>query len=183
MLISRATYSSLGYLPILNFYRFNYLFLLWRTSMIHLKRTVSSDPDFQSLVIELDKELWIRYPAQQQEFAPYNKVDHTVRVTLAYLDNKPVGCGAFRPTEEKGILEIKRMFVMPSARGRGIAKAILLELEQWGKEEGFTQSKLETGVNQPEAIAVYKKALYKQIPNYPPYADIAESICMAKALC
>ena len=74
------------------------------------------------------------------------------------------------------------MYVKPESRGLGIAKLILSELEKWGKEEGFTQAKLETGNNQPEALAVYTGARYKIIPNYPPYSHIAESICMGKQL-
>jgi len=149
--------------------------------MVTLKRTTSTDPDFQFLVIDLDKELWLRYPAIQQNFVPHNKMDRNSRVVIAYSDNAAVGCGCFRPMDNT-ILEIKRMYVKPDGRGSGIAKLILSELEAWGKEEGFTESRLETGINQPEAIAVYKRAEYKQIPNYPPYTEIAESICMAKAL-
>ena len=150
--------------------------------MVVTKRTTSIDSDFKSLVVDLDKEFWVRYPDTQQNFEPYNKIDLTARVVVAYLHHKAVGCGCFRPLAEAGTLEIKRLYVVPESRGNGIAKIILRELEQWGREEGFTHSKLETGIKQPEAIAVYKKEDYIQIPNYPPYVDIAESICMAKRL-
>ncbi len=150
--------------------------------MIVTKRTTATDTDFQSLVVELDKEFWVRYPDTQQNFEPYNKVDLTARVVVAYLNHKAVGCGCFRPMAEGNTLEIKRMYVMPESRGKGIAKIILRDLEQWGREEGFMHSKLETGIKQPEAIAVYKREAYIQIPNYPPYVDVTESICMAKRL-
>ena len=74
------------------------------------------------------------------------------------------------------------MYVVPSHRGVGISKIILGGLEKWAKEEGFLLSRLETGVNQPEAIALYKGMGYKRTPNYDPYIDIPESICMAKTL-
>ena len=83
---------------------------------------------------------------------------------------------------EPGTMEIKRMYVVPAERDHGLAKLILLSLEKWGREDGFIHSKLETGIKQPEAIAVYTKAAYKQIPNYPPYSGILESICTAKCL-
>jgi len=150
--------------------------------MFLLKRTRATDPDFKSLVIELDKEFWVRYPETQQNFEPYNKVDLTARVVVAYSKEKAVGCGCFRPMAEVGALEIKRMYVLPESRGNGVAKLILLDLEQWGMEEGFTHARLETGIKQPEAIAVYKKAAYIQIPKYPPYVEVLESICMAKRL-
>jgi putative acetyltransferase len=149
---------------------------------IVLRRTSGDDPHFQMLVADLDKDLWARYPAIQQNFTPFNKIDPSARVVVAYSQNGPVGCGCFRKMDDEGTLEIKRMYVRPQSRGKGIAKLVLSELEKWGKDEGFTQAKLETGNNQPEALAVYSGAHYKQIPNYPPYIDIAESICMAKKL-
>ena len=145
--------------------------------MVVTKRTTSTDSDFKSLVVDLDKEFWVRYPDTQQNFEPYNKIDLTARVVVAYLHQEAVGCGCFRPMAEDNTLEIKRMYVMPEFRGKGIAKIILR-----GREEGFTHSKLETGIKQPEAIAVYKKEAYIQIPNYHPYVDVAESICMSKRL-
>jgi len=148
---------------------------------IVLRRTHPDDPHFQLLVADLDKDLWARYPAIQQNFTPFNKIEASARVIVAYAQDLPVGCGCFRSMEDE-TLEIKRMYVKPELRGKGIAKLILSELENWGKDEGFTQAKLETGNNQPEALAVYTGARYRQIPNYPPYTHIAESICMEKKL-
>ena len=149
---------------------------------IVLRRTNSVDPHFQALVADLDKDLWARYPAIQQNFTPFNNIDESARVVVAYDDDLPVGCGCFRPMDDKVTFEVKRMYVKPESRGMGIAKLILSELEEWGKEEGFILANLETGNNQPEALAVYARARYKQIPNYPPYTHIAESICMSKKL-
>ena len=149
---------------------------------IVLRRTSADDPHFQMLVSDLDKDLWARYPAIQQNFTPFNKIDRSARVVVAYSQDIPVGCGCFRQMEDEETLEIKRMYVRPESRGKGIAKLVLSELEKWGKDEGFTQAKLETGNNQAEALAVYSGAHYTQIPNYPPYIHIAESICMAKKL-
>lgn len=150
--------------------------------MIVTKRTNAENRDFQSLVVQLDKELWQRYPLTQQNFAPHNKLDLTARVLVAYQDEEPVGCGCFKPTPDHHTVEIKRMFTLPQTRGLGIAKRILQELEKWAREENFTHSRLETGINQPEAIAVYKRLEYKPIPNYPPYENNPESICMEKPL-
>ena len=65
--------------------------------------------------------------------------------------------GVFGQMDDKETLEIKRMYVKPESRGMGIAKLILSELEEWGKDEGFIEAKLETGNNQPEALAVYSR--------------------------
>ena len=158
------------------------LALIFLSSMAIIFRTTPGHHHFKKLVADLDAELWIRYPAIQQNFAPHNKIDDSARVVIAYVDDKPVGCGCFRPMGEPGSIEIKRMFVMPDFRGRGIAKLVLNQLEQWALEEGFVQSKLETGFNQPEAIAVYRKSGYRLIPNYPPYTHMKESMCMTKTL-
>ena len=150
--------------------------------MIVLTRTTASAPHFQSLVAALDKDLWQRYPHTQQNFAPHNKIDETARVIVAYSNDEPVGCGCYRPMPQEKTIEIKRMYVTPSSRGRGVARQVLAELERWARDEGFRHARLETGSNQPEAIALYRRAMYTQIPNYPPYTHMPDSVCMEKSL-
>ena len=110
----------------------------------------------------------------------HNKTDFIKNVVVAYANSAPVGCGSFKTFE--GQAEIKRMFVNQSYRGKGIAKSILSELENWAKELKFTHTVLETGHNQIEAIALYKKTGYRLIPNYGPYMNLPDSICMRKTL-
>lgn len=150
--------------------------------MTTYKRTSASDPDFQQLIIDLDKEFWVRYPDTQQNFTPFNYVDETARVIVAYDEATAIGCGCFRPMKEGDTIEIKRMYVIPFFRNRGVGKVILHNLEQWASEQGFGIAKLETGIMQPEAIAAYEKSGYDRIPNYGPYVHVAESICMMKRL-
>ena len=150
--------------------------------MTTYKRASFSHPDFQKLIIDLDKDLWLRYPDVQQNFDTLNFIDESARIILAHESVDAIGCGCFRPMKEKGVIEIKRMYVVSSFRGRGIGKLILRKLEQWAVEDGFTQSKLETGINQPEAIAAYEKSGYDRISNYEPYENSVESICMMKIL-
>lgn len=150
--------------------------------MISFQRSNNSNPDFQKFCEELDKEFWIRYPESKQNFEPYNKVNESARIMLAYDGHAAVGCGCFRPVTGLDGIEIKRMYVRPEYRGSGIARRILSELERWAGEEGFSVSILETGIKQPEAIALYSRCGYTQIPNYPPYVDVKESICMKKEL-
>lgn len=149
---------------------------------MHLRRTVSTDLDFCRLVELLDKDLWRRYPDTQQYFHGYNAVKTDARVVVAYLEDEAVGCGCFRETGREGAVEIKRMYVKEEARGRGIAGRILQTFEGWALEEGKEQAILETMVNQPEAISVYKKAGYIEIEKYEPYTDSKDSVCMGKAI-
>lgn len=74
------------------------------------------------------------------------------------------------------------MYVKESLRGRGIASEILVQLEDWAKESGFSECVLETGEKQPEAIALYNKSGYIRIPNYGQYATVITSVCMKKKL-
>jgi GNAT superfamily N-acetyltransferase len=80
------------------------------------------------------------------------------------------------------VVEIKRMFVLPEHRGKGIAGQILQQLEIWAAEGNNSTCILETGKKQPEAIALYKKAGYKIIPNYGQYENVENSVCMEKRI-
>lgn len=149
--------------------------------MITLKRTDADDSDFISLVNLLDQELMVRDGEEHVFYAQFNSLEKIRHVVLAYHNEKAVGCGAFRPYDDQTV-EIKRMFVHVDFRGQGIAKSILTELESWARENSYRQCILETGYNQPEAIALYHKSAYVQIPNYGPYGGIANSLCMKKEL-
>ncbi len=148
---------------------------------IQIIKTNSSNPDFQKLVIELDKILAFLDGEQHGFFAQFNKIDSIQHVLVAYVNNEAVGCGAIKQYEE-GIAEIKRMYVDENYRGKGIAGAILVELENWARELNFSSCILETGYKQVRAVGLYKKSNYTIIPNYGQYKDVKESICFAKKL-
>jgi GNAT superfamily N-acetyltransferase len=100
---------------------------------------------------------------------------------VAYLDGDAVGCGGlFRV--DGATAELKRMFVAPAARGRGVARAVLGALEERAAGLGYERLRLETGNRQPEAIALYRSAGYTDIDPYPPYAAGEVSVCFAKPL-
>ena len=148
-------------------------------AMITLVRTASSHQDFQALVRLLDQELAIRDGADHTFYAQFNKIDQIRHVIVAYAENEPVGCGAFKPFAD-GAVEIKRMFVRPEQRGQRIAEQILAALETWAGEVGAVSCVLETGQKQPEAIRLYQRSGYERIPNYGQYAGLDNSICMQK---
>ena len=149
--------------------------------LIYLNRTDANDNDFKSLVLLLDQELRVRDGDDHLFYAQFNALVRINHVVVAYLDGEVAGCGAFR-SFDPGIAEIKRMFVSPTSRRRGIAAQILKELESWALEEQFKTCILETGFNQPEAIALYQKSGYTVIPNYGPYIGISNSVCMKKLI-
>jgi GNAT superfamily N-acetyltransferase len=150
--------------------------------MFSLARTTASDPRLPALIAELDADLQARYGGVQALYAPLNHVKDDAPFVVAVADDgTPVGCGSFRPYDAS-TLEVKRMFVAAAARRRGIASAVLGELEAWGRERGFATAILETGTLQAEAIAMYERCGYARIPPFPPYVDMPASVCMRKAL-
>jgi len=149
--------------------------------MTTLLRTDSTNPDFVALVKLLDLDLAVRDGDDHAFYSQFNKIDRIRHVVVAYADGLPVGCGAFKEYTP-GTAEIKRMYTMPEGRGRGIASQVLAELEAWAAELSYEKCVLETGINQPEAIALYRKCAYRQIPNYGQYAGVETSLCFEKSI-
>lgn len=149
--------------------------------MIRPLRTDSINTDFIQLVNQLDAELATRDGNEHSFYIQYNKIDNIRFVVLAYENQKAIGCGAIKEYSPD-TMEIKRMYVSPEGRKKGIATKILTELESWAIELSHTKCILETGKKQPEAIALYRKNGYKPIPNYGQYAGIENSLCFEKEI-
>lgn len=141
-------------------------------------KTNSDHPDFKKLSALFDEYLVDIDGDEREFFAHYNNVqlDH---VLVVYDEELAVGCGAFKKYEED-TAEIKRMFVLPEARGKGIANMILTEIESWAIEQGFAHFILETSPQLHHAIALYTKMGYQFIPNYGQYIGVENSVCMKK---
>lgn len=146
-----------------------------------LKHTTSDEPDFVVLVRHLDAELAVRDGDEHAFYSQFNKIANLKNVVVAYQNGQAVGCGAIKPLEEN-VMEVKRMFVSLESRGQGVASKVLSELERWAAELNAHTLRLETGLNQPEAIALYTKKGYERIPNYGQYAGVGNSVCFEKNL-
>ena len=149
--------------------------------MITINRTDSDHPHFRELVRQLDLDLAEWDGKDHAFYAQFNKVDMIKHVVLAYDGDKPVGCGAIKPYGAD-TMEVKRMYVLPGDRGKGIATTILTALEQWSMELSCEKCILETGKRQPEAIRLYQKNGYRVIPNYGQYVNAGNSVCFEKEL-
>lgn len=157
--------------------------------MLELRPTAFDHPDAVKLIDQLQGVYRERYgdgddtPTAPAEFAPPH--GHFV---IGYLDDVPVACGGWRVAGlEDGILrpgdaEVKRMYVLADQRGRGFARAVLAELERSAAAAGRIRVVLETGLSQPEAIALYLSSGYSPIPNFGLYRDEPSSRCFAKEL-
>lgn len=144
-------------------------------------KTTSENPDFVNLIAALDKSLWERYPELKTNYWGNNILELNPNVVVIYLNNKAMACGCFKKYD-KNTIEIKRMFVLPEARGMGLAQNILRKLELWAHDLGYSFSVLETLNKQKEAITLYQKTGYNIVDNYEPYVGLENSICMRKQI-
>ncbi len=149
--------------------------------MIRIVRTNSDDKDFRNLVRLLDAELAIIDGEEHSFYSQFNKIDNISYVVIAFEDDTPVGCGAIK-AYGKEAMEIKRMYVSPGSRNMGVASKILTELECWARELNYPKCILETGIRQPDAIALYRKNGYRQIPNWGQYTGVENSVCFEKMI-
>ena len=146
-------------------------------------------PDAARLVEEVQQEYVVRYggpdetPLEPVYFDPPGGA-----FFVGYLDGRPVATGAWRRRRDvvaegtDDTAEIKRMYVVPDARGRGLARAMLAHLEQTAREAGVVAMILETGQAQPEAIALYGSSGYVPIPGFGFYKDSSVVRCFARRL-
>ena len=144
-------------------------------------RTNSEDPDFINLLVDLDAFLKITDEDEHDFYNQYNNVDVIKHVVVIYIDETPVGCAAIKKFDTTA-MEIKRMYVSDKQRGKGIAQKMIIELESWTKELGYTKCVLETGRRQKAAVRFYKKCMYEVRENYGQYIGMENSICFEKVL-
>jgi putative acetyltransferase len=149
--------------------------------MIRIEKTSPQHPDFIRLIKALDKDIAVRDGDEKDFHAQYNKTDNIKHALLVFENEIAVGCGALRHFDSTTI-EIKRMFVSPENRGKGIATLILKTLEDWARTLGYTHAILETGEKYTEALALYTKNGYHRIPNYGQYEKVLSSRCFMKEL-
>jgi GNAT superfamily N-acetyltransferase len=151
---------------------------------IEFRRENLASPVVQQLIEALNAELESIYPEDGANFfrlSPEEVAEGRGAFLVAYLDDKPVGCGAIR-LNEPDLAEIKRMYVDPTVRGRRVGRRIVDALEVQARQLGATRIVLETGPRQPDAIAMYAHAGFSKIPLYGEYIGSPFSVCMAKDL-
>jgi putative acetyltransferase len=151
-----------------------------------MELTVADEPfdsaDARRLVAALDAHLSELYPPEQR-FGPNLRPEHLApghgTFVVARADGVAIGCGALRQLDET-TAEVKRMYVEPERRGRGIAKQILDRLEAAALALGARRLVLETGIYQTEAIGLYLRSGFTAIDCFGEYADSPTSICFEK---
>ena len=135
---------------------------------MRIERASWDDEDVRRLTTEQQEEVRARYGGKDEPGAHPSAADVGVVLVARDEDGTPVGCGALRDLGG-GVAEVKRMYVVPAARGRGVSKAVLAGLEDAAREQGWTTLRLETGPLQPEAIGLYEGAGYRPIAAFGAY--------------
>ena len=147
-----------------------------------------------TLIAALNAELSALYPepgATHFSLDPSEVEPGTGIFVVARLEGRHVGCGALRSVRDSALVrelgpqvgELKRMYVAPGMRGHGIGRAVLERLEAEARTLGLTKLVLETGLRQTEALALYRRAGFTEIPPYGEYAaSYTTSVCMGKKL-
>lgn len=148
--------------------------------MITIKRTTSDDAGFKKLSAIFD-EFLIDIDGDERDFFAFYNNQFLEHVLVFYINETPVGCGGFKQFDSN-TAEIKRMFVHPDYRNKGLAKNILEELENWAKEENYQNYILETSPKLEAAISLYLKFGYTFIPNFGQYIGVENSVCMKKII-
>ncbi|MFG1898392.1 GNAT family N-acetyltransferase [Micromonospora zamorensis] len=137
-----------------------------------------TDPEIAALVVAQQRELREADGGLDgQVFMPHDDV----RYLAVVVNDRAVACGGLQSLDaETG--EIKRMYVRPAYRGRGIARQLVAALEECAFRQGHSVVCLETGTYLPAAIALYTSCGYEQIPVYGEYVSNPFSVCFAKRL-
>jgi ribosomal protein S18 acetylase RimI-like enzyme len=151
-------------------------------SVVSIRREAPDGDDVRALIAELDAELEPLYGSKSRHGYTVDKLlaEH-VAFFIVRLDGDAAGCGGVKIVEpEYG--EIKRMYLRPRYRGRGLARALLDELTAYVRECGVPALRLETGIYQAAAIALYEREGFRRIPPFANYTDDPVSRCYEKLL-
>ena len=154
-----------------------------------IERVDYGHPDAMLLIAQVQAEYVVRYGGPDHTpLDPLMFTPPTGSFFVGYLDDGPVASGAWRSHRDVEVLgsalaaEIKRMYVAPRARARGLARAMLSHLESTAHASGAEVMILETGTQQPEAITLYESSGYLSIPSFGYYKDEPLNRCFGKRL-
>lgn len=155
---------------------------------------VTVENPYHPVCVRLVEAFWddlgVRYQDDTPcQYKPEDVIGERTVFVVAWFGDAAAGCGAIRPMTAGDApdaavdaAEVKRIYVVPQWRRRGVARAILHELERHAVAFGYRTLKLETGLYQPEAIRLYESEGYQQIACFPPHDTDPLSLCYEKIL-
>jgi putative acetyltransferase len=150
--------------------------------LIQICRESPDQPEVHRLLAASDAYMAELYPAQSNHLLDVQALLRPeVKFLVARDNGQAVGCGAIVIAPE-GWAEIKRMFVAPAARGQNLGRRLLASLEELAAENGIGLLRLETGIKQPEALALYRSAGFVEIAPFGSYGPDPLSLFMEKTV-
>ncbi|MCX4341189.1 MAG: GNAT family N-acetyltransferase [Lachnospiraceae bacterium] len=146
-------------------------------------RTDGKNEDFieNCRLLDMDLDRRVGRQIKREKYQKFNQLDEIREAIVVYDHGRAVGGGAIRRYDDENV-ELKRVFVQNEYQGQGIGSRLVSLLIEWAAQLGYRRMILETGELLAESCAVYKKLGFEVIPNYGPYADMPESLCMAKTI-
>jgi GNAT superfamily N-acetyltransferase len=142
------------------------------------------DPQLLALLADVVVELAARY-GDDDPGSIHGASPEARWVLVRDHDGRAIACGGLQPLSwtvadaDPGLGEIKRVYVVPDARGRGLSRAVMTALLETAREAGYRTLWLETGTEQPEALALYRRSGWTEIPVYGQYTDDPRTVCFA----
>ena len=150
--------------------------------MLSIEQESPDQPDAARLLEQADVQSASLYPAESRHgLSVTEMLSQGVRFFVARLDGRAVGCGGYSVGPD-GTAEVKRIFVLPEARGRGVGQAIVLAVEQAANGEHVRCLRLETGIKSAEALRMYRRLGYVERDPFGTYRPDASSVFMEKTL-
>jgi len=132
-------------------------------------------PEAEALVMELEEHLAARYPAESRHgFSVRQLVDQGVDFFVLREDGRPAACGGILFVEGEGpepYGEVKRMYARDAFRGKGYGRRVLARLLDYARDRGVPLVRLETGIDQVEAIGLYESMGFRRCPPFGPYRE------------
>ena len=160
-----------------------------KDTALRIERLPITHPDSLALVEEVQQEYVVRYGGRDETpLQPTEFDDPDGAFFVGYVDGRPAASGAWRRRTDVTVFgsdrtaEVKRMYVTLEHRGEGLARTMLAHLERTARESGAEVMVLETGLAQPEAIALYVSSGYTAIPGFAHYKDAPDNRCFARPL-
>ena len=154
-----------------------------QTMQITIVKEQPDSPDALRLLNELDEALWLHpYPPQSRHaFTVEKLLREGVAFFVARIDAEPAACGGLKIFgTDYG--EVKRMYVHPVYRGRGLGKAVLNHLADYAQQQQVNVLRLETGIYQVEAIGLYESWGFQRRPPFGEYSVDPLSVYFEKRL-
>ncbi|MEJ0075916.1 MAG: GNAT family N-acetyltransferase [Alphaproteobacteria bacterium] len=152
------------------------------TATLTIRAEPPAQPDVLRLIEALDAQMTALYPPESNHLLDIAALsDPAVSFLVVREDGEAIGCGAIL-NDPRGWGEVKRMVVRPDRRGRGIGRQVLAALEAVVRDRGLPLLRLETGLHNTDALALYRRSGFVACAPFGDYKPDPLSVFMEKRI-